>query len=125
MIDVEALRADTPGCAGVTHLNNAGSALPPRVVTDTMVEHLRQEEIVGGYEAHAQARDRVASVYASVGELVRAPIDRIALVGSATVDVEALGHMLDDDVRIVSVNHAHSCRDTGRWTEYAASRLAR
>lgn len=165
MIDVAALRADTPGCTEVTHLNNAGSALPPRVVTDTMVEHLRREEMLGGYEAHAQARDRVAGVYASVGELVRAPIERIALVESATVawdrglqaiafseplgagdrmlvsgseyasnvlplmqlarrtgarvevipdgedgtvDVEALGHMLDEDVRIVSVNHAPS-----------------
>ena len=165
MIDVDALRADTPGCATVTHLNNAGSALPPAVVTDTMVEHLRREEQVGGYEAHAEARDRVAAVYASVGELVKAPIERVALVESATVawdrglqaiafsdpveagdrmlvsgseyasnvlpllqlarrtgasvevipdgadgavDVEALGDMLDERVRIVSINHAPS-----------------
>ena len=48
MIDVEALRADTPGCANVTHLNNAGSALQPAIVTDTVVAHLRREEEVGG-----------------------------------------------------------------------------
>ena len=164
-LDVAALRADTPGCANVTHLNNAGSALPPAVVTDTMVSHLRREEQVGGYEAHAEARDRVAGVYASVGELVNAPIERVALVESATVawdrglqaiafsdpieagdrmlvsgseyasnvlpllqlarrtgasvevipdgedgavDVEAFGHMLDERVRIVSINHAPS-----------------
>ena len=165
MLDIEALRADTPGCTHVTHLNNAGCALPPGAVTDTMVEHLRREEAIGGYEAHAEARDRVAGVYASVGELINAPIERIALVESATVawdrglqaiafsdplqpgdrmlvsgseyasnvlpllqlarrtgasvevipdgedgtvDVEALGAMLDERVRIVSVNHAPS-----------------
>ena len=165
MLDIEALRADTPGCTHVTHLNNAGCALPPGTVTDTMVEHLRREEAIGGYEAHAEARDRVAGVYASVGELINAPIERIALVESATVawdrglqaiafsdplqpgdrmlvsgseyasnvlpllqlarrtgasvevipdgedgtvDVEALGAMLDERVRIVSVNHAPS-----------------
>jgi selenocysteine lyase/cysteine desulfurase len=130
-----------------------------------MVEHLRREEAIGGYEAHAEARDRVAGVYASVGELINAPIECIALVESATVawdrglqaiafsdplqpgdrmlvsgseyasnvlpllqlarrtgasvevipdgddgtvDVEALGAMLDERVRIVSVNHAPS-----------------
>ena len=76
MLDIEALRADTPGCTHVTHLNNAGCALPPAIVTDTMVEHLRREEAIGGYEAHAEARDRVAGVYASVGALVNAQIGR-------------------------------------------------
>ena len=165
MINVEALRAATPGCTQVTHLNNAGCALPPAIVTDTMVSHLRLEEAIGGYEAYSQARDRVAGVYASVGALVNVPIERVALVESATVawdrglqaiafsdpleagdrmlvsgseyasnvlpllqlarrtgatvevipdgadgsvDVEALGDMLDERVRIVSVNHAPS-----------------
>ena len=165
MIDVAALRADTPGCANVIHLNNAGSALQPAVVTDTVVEHLRREEEIGGYEAHAEASERCARVYASVGALVNAPVERVALVESATVawdrglqaiafsdpiepgdrmlvsgseyasnvlpllqlarrtgasvefipdgddgaiDVEALGDMLDERVRIVSVNHAPS-----------------
>ena len=165
MINVEALRAATPGCTQVTHLNNAGCALPPAIVTDTMVSHLRLEEAIGGYEAYSQARDRIAGVYASVGALVNVPIERVALVESATVawdrglqaiafsdplapgdrmlvsgseyasnvlpllqlarrtgasvevipdgadgsvDVEALGDMLDERVRIVSVNHAPS-----------------
>ncbi|MFM9049380.1 MAG: aminotransferase class V-fold PLP-dependent enzyme [Actinomycetota bacterium] len=84
MIDVAVLRADTPGCASVTHLNNAGSALPPRVVTDTVVAHVRREEGIGGYEAHAEAADRVAAVYDSVARLVNAPRERVALVESAT-----------------------------------------
>ncbi|TEX51986.1 MAG: aminotransferase class V [Actinomycetales bacterium mxb001] len=165
MLDIEKLRADTPGCANVVHLNNAGSALPPRIVTDTVVTHLRREEEIGGYEAHAEAADRVAAVYASVARLVNAPRERVALVESATaawdrglqaiafsediepgdrflvsaaeyasnvipllqlaqrtgaqvefipdgvdgtVDIEALGHMLDERVRIVAITHAPS-----------------
>ena len=48
-------------------------------------QRLRLEAEIGGYEAHAEARDRVAGVYASVGALVNAPIERVALVESATV----------------------------------------
>lgn len=83
-LDVDRLRADTPGCTRVTHLNNAGSALPPAVVTDTVVAHLRREEEIGGYEAHAEAGARVAAVYSSIGELIGARPDQIALVESAT-----------------------------------------
>ena len=83
-LDVDRLRADTPGCARVVHLNNAGSALPPSVVTDTVVAHLRREEEIGGYEAHAEASDRVAAVSSSVAALIGARPDQIALVESAT-----------------------------------------
>ena len=83
-LDVDRLRADTPGCAEVTHLNNAGSALPPAVVTDTVVDHLRREERIGGYEAHAEAADRIEAVRASAATLVGARPDQIALLESAT-----------------------------------------
>jgi selenocysteine lyase/cysteine desulfurase len=83
-LDVDRLRADTPGCTHVTHLNNAGSALPPAVVTQTVVDHLRREEQIGGYEAHAEAADRVEAVRASVATLTGARPDQVALVESAT-----------------------------------------
>jgi selenocysteine lyase/cysteine desulfurase len=83
-LDVDRLRADTPGCAAVTHLNNAGSALPPAIVTDTMVAHLRREELIGGYEAHAEAADRIEAVRSSAAALVGARPDQIALLESAT-----------------------------------------
>ena len=83
-LDVDSLRADTPGCPNVIPLNNAGSALPPAVVTDTVVAHLRREEQIGGYEAHAEAADRVTAVTESVATLVGARPDQIALVESAT-----------------------------------------
>jgi cysteine desulfurase / selenocysteine lyase len=83
-LDVDRLRADTPGCTAVTHLNNAGSALPPAVVTDTMVDHLRREELIGGYEAHAEAADRIDAVRDSAATLVGARPGQIALLESAT-----------------------------------------
>jgi selenocysteine lyase/cysteine desulfurase len=83
-LDVDRLRADTPGCTHVTHLNNAGSALPPAVVTDTVVGHLRREEQIGGYEAHAEAADRIEAVRASAAALTGARSDQIALLESAT-----------------------------------------
>ena len=83
-LDVERLRADTPGCRQVTHLNNAGSALPPSIVTDTVVDHLRREEAVGGYEAQAEAAERIEAVRSSAATLVGGRPDQIALVDSAT-----------------------------------------
>jgi cysteine desulfurase/selenocysteine lyase len=82
--DVARLRTETPGSLTRHHLNNAGSALPPQVVVDTMVEHLRREAAVGGYEAHDEAQDRIDATYVSLGRLVGAPARQIALTTSAT-----------------------------------------
>jgi len=83
-LDITRLRADTPGCHTVNHLNNAGSALSPAIVADTVVDHLRREELIGGYEAHAEAADRLEEVYASIGLLLATRPEQIALVESAT-----------------------------------------
>jgi len=83
-LDVQRLRAQTPGCGHIIHLNNAGSALPPAVVTDTQVEHLRLEESIGGYEAHGRVLDRVEAVYASIARLLGCRAEQVALMESAT-----------------------------------------
>lgn len=82
--DIDRLRAETPGSMRVPHFNNAGSALPPQVVVNTMIEHLMREAEIGGYEAHAEASDRLANVYASCGALIGAGAQSIALTTSAT-----------------------------------------
>lgn len=84
MLDVEALRADTPGCATVLHLNNAGAALMPRPVYDTMMAHLAREYATGGYEAKEEANERLDAVYASLARLLHAAPDEIAVVENAT-----------------------------------------
>ena len=83
-LDVASLRADTPGVANVLHFNNAGSALPPRPVLDAVTAHLEREAAVGGYEAAAEAADRVADVYDAVATLVGAHREEIAFVENAT-----------------------------------------
>ena len=44
MIDLERLRAETPGFRNVIHFNNAGAALMPQPVVDAVIGHLRLED---------------------------------------------------------------------------------
>jgi selenocysteine lyase/cysteine desulfurase len=83
-VDVDALRAMTPGCAHRVHLNNAGAALLAQPTLDAMLGHLRRESEIGGYEAAAAAQDDIAAVYASVAELVGGTPDEIAFFDNAT-----------------------------------------
>jgi len=84
VIDVDAERAATPGCATVVHLNNAGAALPTTATLETIVDHLRLESEVGGYEAEAAVAGRLDGVRSSVAQLLGAGSDEVALTGSDT-----------------------------------------
>jgi selenocysteine lyase/cysteine desulfurase len=84
-IDIERVRAETPGVAYGIHLNSAGSALPPRAVVDAVVAHLELEARIGGYEAADREAARCDAVYRSVARLIGAAPDEIALVENATV----------------------------------------
>ena len=83
-LDVPSLRSDTPGVANVVHFNNAGAALPPRPVLDAVTSHLAREAAIGGYEAAAEASDRIADAYDAVAALIGARPDEIAVVENAT-----------------------------------------
>ena len=83
-MDIERLRAETPGCANVIHLNNAGAALMPRPVLAAVVGHLQREAAIGGYEARTEAGARLEAVYDSVAGLLNADRDEIAIVDNAT-----------------------------------------
>ena len=157
-LDVAALRADTPGCRHVVHLNNAGAALQPSPVLDAVVGYLEREAQIGGYATADERANDLDATYHAAGRLIGAPAESIAVVGSATlawdqafyglrlepgdriitttteyasnyiaylqrarrdgivvdvapdtpegdIDVGALAGMIDDDVKLVSINH--------------------
>lgn len=83
-MDIDALRAQTPGCAGRIHLNNAGAALMSQPTMDAMTAHLRREAQIGGYEAAAEARRAVAATYDAIAGLVGGRSEEIALFDNAT-----------------------------------------
>ncbi|MGB2953179.1 MAG: aminotransferase class V-fold PLP-dependent enzyme [Gaiellaceae bacterium] len=84
MIDVDRARRETPGCEHVTHLNNAGSSLPPQPVLDAVVGHLELEARIGGYEAHEQNEEALERVYEAAAALIGARPEEIAFCSSAT-----------------------------------------
>lgn len=84
MIDIDRLRADTPGTDNVIHLNNAGSSLMPRPVIDAIHTYLDYEIGFGGYEAHRAFFNELDLVYSSLGELIGAESGEIAISDSAT-----------------------------------------
>jgi selenocysteine lyase/cysteine desulfurase len=83
-VDVEALRAQTPGCAHRTHLNNAGAALPSTTTLAAMTDHLRLESEIGGYEAAAEAADRIEATRTALAALVGGDPAEIALFDNST-----------------------------------------
>jgi len=83
-LDLARIRAETPGCAHVLHLNAAGSSLPSRRTLDATLDHLRLEAETGGYEAADQARDTLDGFYPSVARLIGAEESEIGFVENAT-----------------------------------------
>ena len=50
-MNIDILRAQTSGCKGKIHFNNAGASLMPQPVIDSIVEHIQLEATIGGYES--------------------------------------------------------------------------
>lgn len=84
LLDIAALRADTPGCESVIHFNNAGCGLLARPVLQAMLDHLELEARIGGYEAAAARGTEVRGFYTAVADLIHCGPDNIAFAGSAT-----------------------------------------
>jgi selenocysteine lyase/cysteine desulfurase len=83
-LNIEQLRADTPAVAQLIHFNNAGAALMPTPVIETMTRHIQLEANLGGYEAAAQQSAEVENVYGAIGRLINAAPDEIAVIENAT-----------------------------------------
>jgi selenocysteine lyase/cysteine desulfurase len=82
--EVAAFRNDTQGCSNVIHLNNAGAGLMPDSVTNTLLEHIKLEAAIGGYEAAALRAEAIRRFYASAATLINSKPQNIAFTASAT-----------------------------------------
>jgi len=129
MIDIERLREETPGCRNIIHFNNAGAALPPRPVLDTVVGHLRRESEIGEYEAADEAKEAFERCYGGIARLVNGAPEEVAFVENATrawdmafyslrlgsvvvqndssgqLSVEALEASIDQQTKLIAVTH--------------------
>ena len=83
-LPVDALRAETPGCSNVTHLNNAGAGLMPAPVLRAITEHLQLEADIGGYEAADRRADDLESAYDALAAFLNCARDEVAFIENAT-----------------------------------------
>jgi len=84
LFDLDVIRTDTPGIQNRIHLNNAGAALMPLPVYNAVVNHLKLEMQIGGYEAQSRAQCVIERTYDAVAELIKCDRSEIALVENAT-----------------------------------------
>jgi selenocysteine lyase/cysteine desulfurase len=90
-MDLDRLRAETPGCAHRIHLNNAGASLMPSVVVEAVHEHVDLEARIGGYEAAAAAASGIEAAYGAVADLLSTHSGNVAFTEHATASfVQAL-----------------------------------
>ncbi|MDQ7071067.1 MAG: aminotransferase class V-fold PLP-dependent enzyme [Rhodobacterales bacterium] len=83
-LDIDTIRARTPGTDHVNHLIASGSGLMPQMVIDAVVDHTNLEGRIGGYEAHAARAQSLDAVYGDVAALINAEPCEIALLENAT-----------------------------------------
>jgi cysteine desulfurase / selenocysteine lyase len=84
MINIAAVRADTPACDTLIHFNNAGASLMPAPVYDALTGHLALERDIGGYEAAARAAPALTAFYTEFAALLGCDPSEIAYVENAT-----------------------------------------
>ncbi len=81
---VQALRADTPGCAHRLHLNCAGAGLPSRQVLEAVTDHLMRETLEGPVEAAAAVQARVDEARTLAATLINAQPSELAWASSGS-----------------------------------------
>ena len=106
-MNLEKIRAETPGIKNVIHLNNCGAGLMPQPVLDAVVTHLKREAEIGGYEAAREAEAAIENSYYALASMLNCRRDELAVVENATVawDVAFYGLPLEKgDVVLTAVS---------------------
>lgn len=84
-IDIERIRADTPGISQSCHLLASGSALMPKQVVDAVVDYTHLEAAMGGYEAESEQAEKLNAIYHQVAGLIGGKPNEVAILENATV----------------------------------------
>ncbi len=116
MIDIDRLRAETPGVREVVHLNNAGAALMPTPVIDAIRSYFDEEIHHGGYETARRRTNQIENVYASLARIIGASRHEIALADNATRAWDLLFYSmgLGDGDRILTTTSEY----VSNWAAY-------
>jgi len=83
-LELDRLRAETPGCAHRIHFNNAGAGLMPAPVLEAMTEYLELEAELGGYEAADVRSEAIDDFYAATARLLGCEARNVAFAPNAT-----------------------------------------
>lgn len=93
--DIARFRAETDGTQKVIHFNNAGASLPSNPVRDAVINFLKEESIIGGYEIQMKRADELDSTYGSIARLINAQSEEIAILENATAAWNAAFQSID------------------------------
>jgi selenocysteine lyase/cysteine desulfurase len=83
-LDIDALRAETPGCTTGIHFNHAGASLPSRQTLAAVIDHLQREALSGPMEAAASVADLIAEARGDAAALIGATPEEIAFTTSGS-----------------------------------------
>lgn len=83
-LPIESLRAETPGCSNVIHLNSAGAGLMPEPVLRAITGHLELEAAIGGYEAADRQTDELEGAYDTLATFLNCDRNEVAYIENAT-----------------------------------------
>ena len=81
-LDIESLRAETPGCATAAYFNHSGTSLLATATVDAITAHVRREMLQGGTDAAAAVMDRADAARADAAALLGASTKEIAFTPS-------------------------------------------
>lgn len=83
-MNLDSIRKDTKACENQLFLNSAGASLPPKIVMETMLAYLQEEEMVGGYALEAKRAADFSALYSELASLLNCGEHNTAFAYSAT-----------------------------------------
>jgi selenocysteine lyase/cysteine desulfurase len=84
ILNVDRLRAETPGASRRAHFNHAGASPPSTDILAAVTAHLQREALFGPMEAAANVSDRLEEAHADAAALLGAKLGEIAFTSSGS-----------------------------------------